>query len=707
MALISTLRNKMGKIVIAFVAFSMFAFILTDLFQSNSFLRGNTNTVGEIAGAEISYQAFQAKVDELSYNFSINNGRNPLSDDLEQIRQEAWQTLIIENVFDVEYGKLGLVVTDAEVVDMVQGNNIDPQIQQFFVDPNTGVFDRQNVVTFLQSLNAAPPQQRASWLAFESSLAPARKMTKYENLLEKTRFANKYEAESEYESSETVLVDYLYVPYFSVADSVIDVTDSELKSYLASHEDEYQREESRNIAFVSFPIQPSTEDSAFVADEVEQLYADLMSADDDSLFAAINSDGITPYGTYKPNNFPSWLEDESVTLEVGFVSEPLLEGNQYSFFKISDKYEGEEAFVKASHILFKWDEDTDEGRSAARAEARRVLREIKSGADFAEMASQYGTDGTASRGGDLGWFGETSSFVQEFKDAVFAYSGKGLLKDVVETEFGYHIIRVDVAKSYTVFKVARLEKELFSSDQTLNSIYRQAELFSTEAVGSSEFYELAEASGLDIRTANRIRKNDKRVGSMINARSIAFWLYNKAEVGTVSEVFELENEYVVALHTGAQEKGLADLADVRAEITRKVKDEKKAAIIKDKLQGLSGSYEEMKNEYGEGARNGSATLALNSNSFSGVGFSPIAIGTAFSLEQGESTLPFEVQNGIVMLTVTEKAGLQELSDYEAYRSVVVNKGSSFRRREVPFTYQNIYNALVEEAEIEDDRYRFY
>jgi peptidyl-prolyl cis-trans isomerase D len=707
MALISTLRNRMGKIVIAFVAFSMFAFILTDLFQSNSFLRGNSNVVGEIAGNEISYEAFQAKVDELSYNFSINNGRNPLSDDLEQIRQEAWQTLIIENVFDAQYSKLGVAVTDAEVVDMVQGNNIDPQIQQFFIDPSTGLFDRQNVINFLQSLNAAPPQQRASWLAFESSLAPARSMSKYENLLEKTRFANKYEAQAEYQASESIGVDYLYVPFFSVPDSTVEVTDSELKSYLSSHEDEYQREESRNIAYVSFPIQPSAEDSAFVANEVEQLYANFVTVEDDSMFASINSDGITPYGTYKPNNFPTWLEDESVVLEKGFISEPKLEGNKYSFFKISDLYEGDEAFVKASHILFKWDDESDAAKAAAKAEARRVLREIRGGADFADMASQYGTDGTASRGGDLGWFGENASFVQEFKDAVFAYSGEGLLRDVVETEFGFHIIRVDVAKSYTVYKVAQIEKELFSSDQTLNNIYREAELFSTEATGSSEFYDLAEASGFSVRTANRIGKNDKRVGSMINARTIAFWLYNKAGIGSVSEVFELENEYVVALHTGSQEKGTADLADVRAEVARKVRDEKKAEMIKSKLSGLTGSYDEIKAAYGEGARSGSTNLTLNSNSFSGVGFSPVAVGTAFSLGQDESTLPFEVQNGVVMLTVTQKEGVEDLSDYEAYRSVVANKTSSFRRREVPFTYQNIYNALIEEAAIEDERYKFY
>lgn len=707
MALISTLRNRMGKIVIAFVAFSMLAFILTDLFQSNSFLLGNKNTVGEIAGNEISYEEFQAKVDELSYNFTINNGRNPLSEDLEQIRQEAWQSLIVENVFENQYDILGIRVTDAEVIDMVQGANIDPQIQQFFVDPNTGVFDRQYVISFLQSLNSAPPAQRASWLAFETSLAPTRAMTKYENLMEMTRFANKHEARAEYQKTENIEVDYLYVPFFSMADSTIEASDAELKAYLDSHKEEYQREATKNLAFVSFTIEPSPEDSAYVKEEVEQLYQGLLTAADDSMFAAINSDGLTPYGTYKPNNFPTWMDDESVTLEVGFASEPTLQGNRYSFFKISDVYEGDEAFVKASHILFKAEDDTDAAKNAAKAEARRVLRDIRGGADFSEMAAQYGTDGTASRGGDLGWFGENSSFVQEFKDAVFAFSGEGLLRDVVETEFGFHIIKVTEAKTYTVYKVAQIEKELFASDETLNNVYREAELFSTEATGPSNFYDMAAAAGLDVKTANRIGKNDKRVGSLANARTIVYWLYNKADIGTVSEVFELDDQYIVAMQTGEQEKGTADLADVRAEITRKVKDEKKASMVKAKLEGLSGTYDEIKAAYGDEARTGSTSLTLNSNSFPGVGFSPEAIGTAFSLQQGESTLPFDVQNGVVMLTVTQRTGLEELSDYEAYRGVVANKWSSFRRRETPFTYQNVYNALIESAEIEDERYKFY
>ena len=150
MALINTLRQKAGKIVVGFVAFSMFSFILTDLFQGNSFFNGGSNEIGEINSNTISYSQFQQKVDELSQNFQLNTGRSPLSEDLEQIRRQAWQQFIIENIFDEQYAALGLDVTTPELIDMVQGANIHPQIRQIFSDPNTGEFNKKNITTFLQ-----------------------------------------------------------------------------------------------------------------------------------------------------------------------------------------------------------------------------------------------------------------------------------------------------------------------------------------------------------------------------------------------------------------------------------------------------------------------------------------------------------------------------------------------------------------------------
>ena len=706
MALINTLRKRMGKIVVGVVAFSMFAFILTDLLNSNSVLFGVTTDVGTIDGTTISNQNFQDKVNEFSTNFALNNGRNPLSEEIDEIQQQVWQSFIFDVIFEKEFDKVGVDVTDAELVDMVQGTNIHPQIRQFFTDPNTGQFSKQSVTTFLQQLSSAPPAQQASWLSFERTLAPGRKLAKYEGLIERTRFANKFEAEREYRETASRSIAYLYVPYFSVSDTLVEITDEDLKSYLDSHRKEYQQEQTKDISFVQFDIKPSGEDSLLVLEEVTELVEALQSAPDDSVFASINSDGLSPYATYKPNNFPRILEGDDVVLEVGYVSEPQQVNGNYTFFKISDIYEGDEAFVKASHILFKADDESKASKASAKAEARRVLREIRNGADFGVMAAQYGTDGTSSRGGDLGWFGENSAFAQEFKDASFGHRGTGLLGDVVETDFGFHIIKIDEAKSNKVYKIATIEKSLFTSDRTLNEIYRQADIFASE-VTSDNFFSRAEELGIDVRTANGIQKNGKRVANMVNARSIVFWLFNTAEIGSVSEVFELDDTYVIAIQTGEQEAGDADLASVRPQVSRRVYDQKKEEYIINRLQGLEGAYDDIRTTYGDGARVGTGDITLGSNSFPGVGFAPKAIGTAFSLDEGEATLPFGDTNGVLMITVTEVPDQPKLADYEAYRGVVLNAAPMIRRREEPFSLQSVYNSLIKSTDIEDQRYKFY
>jgi|TARA_B110000495_G_scaffold139680_1_gene122687 peptidyl-prolyl cis-trans isomerase D len=707
MALINTLRQKAGKIVVGFVAFSMFSFILTDLFQGNSFFNGGSNDIGEINSNTISYPQFQQKVDELSQNFQLNTGRSPLAEDLEQIRQQAWQQFIIENIFNEQYAALGLDVTTSELIDMVQGVNIHPQIRQIFADPNTGVFEKQNIISFLQQLNNAPQQQRQSWLTFEASLPASRKLTKYENLLALTKYANIHEAKAAYEKNASLTAAYLYVPFFSLNDSLVTATESELESYLSKNADQYKRDASKDAKYVIFPIAPSSEDSAFVEEEMVVIRETLLSGQNDSVFAEINSDGITAFGTYNPNNLPSWLDLDPASLETGYVSDLILANNAYSVYKISDVQEGDEYYLRASHILFKAENETASAKAQTKKEAQRVLGQLKRGAEFAEMARMYGTDGTATRGGDLGWFGENSDFDQKFKEASFAKRGKGLLSNVVETSFGYHIITVTEAKINTIYKIAQVEKELFSSDQTLNTIYRQAELFAAENSNEVTFSETATEKGYEIRKAMKVGKDDKFIGGLTDARNIVFWLFNEASNDEVSEVFELDNKYVVAIQTGAQEEGTAKMEDVINELKRKVLDDKKAALIISRLSALSGPYDEINTAYGSGGRIGVADLTLSANNIPNIGFAPEAIGVAFSLEEGEATLPFKIQNGVIMLTISTKTPLEELSDYEAYRSVVLNAQTEVRRREDPFTYQSIYNALIESVDIVDNRYEFY
>jgi len=716
MALINTLRKRMGKIVVAFVAFSMFAFILTDLFQSNStLLGGNDRNIAEIAGTDVSYEEFQAKVDELSYVFAINNGREPQAAEQKTIRDQAWNALILNKAYYPQYTELGIEVTGAEQVDMVQGNNIDPQIKQFFSDPNTGQFSRSNVTQFLNSLSTAPPQQRASWLSFEQSLIQSRLTNKYSNLLGMTDYVTTAEAKAKYMAqSSNMSVDFFYVPFFSVSDSLFTVTESEMESYLSDHSEEYQREESRSISYVSIPIEPSADDSAFVKEEIAELARGLAEADNDSIFARRNSDGTNFFRTIGD---PGLVPTELLGAEEGTVTEPVLAAGKYTVQKLSAVSEGDEAFVKARHILIEMDGNSESAKAEARGKANDILRQLRRGADFAQLAAENSSDqSNANNGGDLGWFGENGNFVQPFKDAVFAHRGTGLLAEPVETSFGYHIIRIDEPKTYTTYKVAVIEKELFESDATMNEIYRQVDLLAANSDDTESFVETAKQNGLQVRNASSIGKNDSRVGVITDGRAVALWLYNDASVDKVSDVFELENSYVVAVMTGRQMKGTAKLSQVQVEVESRVLNQKKAKYIKDKLAGISAEdMDAMKEAYGSEARTGSADLTLGSNSFPNVGFAPEAVGVAFSLDEGEKTAPFEITNGVLVLTATTKSMAADQENYDSYKTTVANDRRSrqtvianFPLSFTPlFVPQSLDNAVKEFAEIEDKRYKFF
>jgi parvulin-like peptidyl-prolyl isomerase len=101
------------------------------------------------------------------------------------------------------------------------------------------------------------------------------------------------------------------------------------------------------------------------------------------------------------------------------------------------------AEVHARHILFRMPGDASpEARDSVMARARRVLAEARSGADFAQLATQYSEEpGAQQSGGDLGYFGP-NQMVQPFEEAAFALN-PGEISDLVETPFGYHIIKVE------------------------------------------------------------------------------------------------------------------------------------------------------------------------------------------------------------------------------------------------------------------------
>ena len=234
MAIISTLRDKGGKFLVFVVGFSIAAFVLGDILGPNSSLIGqNRNIVGSINGEEIDLVRFNAVYEELTYNFSLNNGRSPTQQEVSELRDQAWERLINDISYVEEFNKIGLTVTDKESVDMVQGNNIHPMIIQAFSDPSTGSFNKDNVIGYLQNLSNQPANQQQAWFSFESNLKPMRLRTKYDNLIAQSTYYNSLDAEAEYfNTSSQIDLAYFYIPFFAVSDTLFDVSTNEMRSYL-------------------------------------------------------------------------------------------------------------------------------------------------------------------------------------------------------------------------------------------------------------------------------------------------------------------------------------------------------------------------------------------------------------------------------------------------------------------------------------------
>ncbi|WP_077617142.1 peptidylprolyl isomerase [Bacillus sinesaloumensis] len=133
--------------------------------------------------------------------------------------------------------------------------------------------------------------------------------------------------------------------------------------------------------------------------------------------------------------------------------------------------EGE--IVKASHILAKFsdnpsEEPTEEQKAAAKKKIDEAKAKLDSGEKFEDVAKEFSDDGSAQNGGDLGWFGK-GRMVPEFEEAAFSL-GKGETSEIVESQFGYHIILVtETTEGFEDMeqeKKDEIRKALLQSDQT-------------------------------------------------------------------------------------------------------------------------------------------------------------------------------------------------------------------------------------------------
>ena len=704
MALISTLREKMTKWVVGFIALAMIAFIVgSDLFGSGprSIFGGSDKEIGVIAGNSISLEEYQAVLQDRENNYILNFGRQPGEREQPTLRQQAWDLLIAKYAITTQYEKVGVQVTTDEIWDVIQGKNIDENIKQSFLD-SLGKFDRSKLISYLQSLDAQPAnsEARVRWNLFKQSLVPGRERLKYENLIVKTNYVTEAEGERDYHNQNDVAeVKYLYVPFFSVSDSTIKVTDGDLKGYYEKNKKKYKVELSRNMSYVTIPLVATAEDSLAIRQELERLKASFATTTEDSTYATNNSDGKNAFEKFSPSKLPAFLTSQNESLIVGNILGPIMDGTSYKLVKVVKIGEDTIGTAKASHILIKWDNDTPEEKAKAKEKASKILKEIKGGADFAAKAREFGTDGTASKGGDLGYF-TSGQMVKPFEEAVFKAKKTGLLPELTETTFGYHIISVTEVKNNTAYTIATIEREITPSEATQNEAFRKADTFASGLSGVDAFKEKATKEGLIVYDANEVNTTERRINNLGEARQMVTWLFRDAKKGKVSTVFDLENNYVVSVMTGETEAGFKPLEKIKDEITPMVKNELKGKAIIEKLAAQKGSLDEIAKAFGTDATVSTVNdLKLNGNALGTIGFDPTAIGAAFSLEGGKTTRPFAGENGVFMIELKNKTVAPGMQEYSTFK----NQALQSLNGRVAY---NVSEAFKDAAGIKDKRYKF-
>lgn len=702
MALIKQIRQRTG-LAIGVIAGGLILFLLGgDLLSPNSsLLNSNQNIVGEIAGEEITLEEYSLKVEEFKSMFQQRTGRVPSESEMVSVREQAWQAMIVEQVFDEEYEKLGLTVSNAELVDMVQGKNIVPELRAQLVNSQTGQFDKNQLISFLQTLETADPAQQAAWAQQEKLFAQSRLRIKYDNLLATSEYATTAEAKLEHKAANTIAdASVLFIPYYVIPDGDVKIEESELTAYLNKNQEKFKVGNTANLEYVSFSILPSGQDSATVIERINGLTEELRTAENDSVLVSQNSDLQNPFVTYRPGDqLPTSLTSNAGEVVEGQTYGPYVTANStYVTYKVSDQYEGTPR-MRASHILFSTEGMDEAGKAAVKAQAETVLSDLKANGNFALAARQYGQDGTAQNGGDLGWFAK-EDFVEPFANAVYAAKSTGLLPGLVETEYGYHIIDVTELPKSTYTKLATLELELVASDATRNEAFRNADSFAAESGNRNEFTENATENGYRVLQANNVDATSRNLNNLQNARQVIIWAFSEASPGEVSEVYELDNSYVVASLVSKKEEGEAKLEDVREQVEQQVRNDKKAAMIAEKLAGKT-TLEEMKAVFTDAAINEIPDLKLNSSVIAGIGFAPKAIGSIFGLQSsGQITKPVQEDIGVVVGRLNNLTPAPEIGDYTSYQAQLTMAGAQ------RMTY-TIMMALQDLADVKDFRYKYY
>lgn len=716
MAALQKIRSK-GVLLVSIIALALFLFVAGDLFRGlESLFQSSNQQVGEVNGKTVSIQEYQKMVDDLQTYYEIVQQKSSFNEDeLNRIKDEAWQTFVQSELIKNQCDELGIAVTDDEISDIVKSGMSQMLQVPVFMNQQTGRYDYATVNAFLaeyKKLKDSGTQIPETYekiykyyLFAQRQIRDQLLTQKYQVLLSQAFLSNPEEAKLAFagrtEESDLLLA---ALPAASVSDDAVNVTDEELKNKYNEDKEQYKQYiETRDVKVIDVQVTASNADKKAAEAEMADAASKLASATNNTTAGNVvrQTTSLLAYSdVYKTKDaFPAMISSNLDSAAVGSVKAPAYDAmtNTYYTYKVlGKKTEADSVLFRQVGVIGK-----DEADIAKKADS--IMTALNSGANFKDLAKKY------NQTGDSTWL-NTAQFQTSQVDgdnALFINTLYGMNTGEVKKlkmENGTTVILqvMKTANPVTKYNVAAVVKELKFSDDTYSKEYNKFSSFVAENKTLKQIEANAAKSGYTVRPINDVTSSAHGIANIRATREALKWVFDEAKVGDISQLYECgSNDHlmIVAL-TGINEEGYRSEAKLKEMLTEEIKQEKKVAKLYESAKNVKSIAEakKLKDVVVDTIKH--VSFASPTYIASTGASEPMVGAVAAKTAKGAFAGPVKGNNGVYMFQVINKTKTAEKFDAKSEETAAAM--NDFRA-----VSNTIINTLYLKANVKDKRYKFF